>query len=208
MTNEKIAREIKKLSNQLFGTHYPLNPTNIIEDNVLMDKSVVLMNYVKIGRGTYLRRNAFVDDYSEIGRYCSIENDVIIGPSEHPLTNFSTHPISYDVENYQEKETKTIIGNDVWLGTRCIIKKGVKIGDGAVVASGAVVTKNVPPYAVVAGVPTKIIKYRFEPDIIKDLINLEWWNFPINQLQELKNLSIQDALKKLKEIQLDLDICE
>ncbi len=200
MGKEKIAREFKRLSNKLFGTHYALNSTNILEENVLLDKSVVLMSHVKIGRGTYLRRDVFVDDYTEIGRYCSIANDVIIAASEHPITNFSTHPISYDVENYPNKENKTIIGNDVWLGTRAIIKKGVKIGDGAVVAAGAIVTKNVPPYAVVAGVPTKIIKNRFDDEIIEELLELKWWDFPMDKLQDLKNLPIEEAIKKLKEI--------
>ena len=92
--------------------------------------------------------------------------------------------------------------------TRCIIKKGVTIGDGAVVASGAIVTKNVPPYAVVAGVPTKIIKYRFEPETIDELLKLQWWNFPIDKLQNLRNLPIEEALKKLKEIQTELYISE
>ena len=200
MNNEKIVREFKRLSNQLFGTHYPLNSTNTLEDNVLLDKSVVLMSHVKIGRGTYLRRDVFVDDYTEIGRYCSIANDVIIAASEHPITNFSTHPISYDVENYPGKETKTIIGNDVWLGTRAIIKKGIKIGDGAVVASGAVVTKDVPPYAIVAGIPSKIIKYRFNEDIIEKLLKIEWWNFPPEKLQNLKNLPIEEAVERLYKI--------
>ena len=204
MNNEKLAREFKRLSNQLFGTNYPLNSTNTLEDNVLLDKSVVLMSHIKIGRGTYLRRDVFVDDYTEIGRYCSIANDVIIAASEHPVTNFSTHPISYDVENYPNKETKTIIGNDVWLGTRAIIKKGVKIGNGAVVASGAVVTKDVPPYAIVAGVPTKIIKYRFDEDTIKALLETEWWNFPLEKLQDMKNLPIEEALKKLQQIKKEL----
>lgn len=204
MNNEKLSREFKRISNQLFGTNYPLNSTNVIEDNVLLDKSVVLMSHVKIGRGTYLRRDVFVDDYVEIGRFCSIANDVIIGPSEHPVYNFSTHPISYDVENYPGKETKTIIGNDVWLGTRCIIKKGVTVGDGAVVASGAIVTKNVPPYAIVAGVPTKIIRYRFEEDIVDELLKLEWWNLPLDRLQGLKNLPIEEALQKLNAIKKEL----
>lgn len=204
MNNEKLSREIKRISNQLFGTNYALNSTNIIEDNVLLDKSVVLMSHVKIGRGTYLRRDVFVDDYVEIGRYCSIANDAIIGPSEHPIENFSTHPISYDVENYPGKETKTKIGNDVWIGTRAIIKKGVTIGDGAVVAAGAVVTKNVPPYAIVAGVPTKIIKYRFEPEIIQKLIELEWWMLPLDRLQDLKNLPIENAIEKLQSIKKEL----
>ncbi len=200
MKNSKLSREFKRLSNQLFGTHYPLNSTNEFEDNVLIDKSVVLMSNIKIGRGTYIRRDVFIDDYTEIGRYCSIANDVIIAPSEHPINNFSTHPISYDVENYPGKEIKTVIGNDVWLGTRAIIKKGVIIGDGAVVASGAIVTKNVPPYAVVAGVPTKIIKYRFEDDIIEELLKIQWWNFPLNKIENLKNLPIEEAIKHLKEI--------
>lgn len=204
MNKEKLAREFKRLSNQLFGTNYPLNSTNVLEDNVLLDKSVVLMSHVKIGRWTYLRRDVFVDDYTEIGRYCSIANDVIIAASEHPITNFSTHPISYDVENYPGKETKTIIGNDVWLGTRAIIKKGVKIGDGAVVASGAIVTKDVPPYAVVAGVPTKIIKYRFDDEIIEKLLDLQWWNFPFEKIHNLKNLPIEEALEKLQAIKKEM----
>lgn len=204
MNNEKFVREIKRLSNQMFGTKYPLNSTNTFEDNVLIDKSVVLMSHIKIGMGTYLRRDVFVDDYTEIGRYCSIANDVVIAASEHPLENFSTHPISYDVENYPGKETKTIIGNDVWLGTRCIIKKGVTIGDGAVVAANAVVTKNIPPYAVVAGVPTKIIKYRFEDDVIEKLLALEWWNFPPDKLTDMKNLPIEQAIQKFEEIKKSL----
>ncbi|MGN0014328.1 MAG: CatB-related O-acetyltransferase [Candidatus Gastranaerophilaceae bacterium] len=203
-TKEKLSREFKRLSNQLFGTKYPLNSTNTLEENVLLDKSVVLMSHIKIGYGTYLRRDVFVDDYTEIGRFCSIANDVVIAPSEHPLQNFSTHPISYDVENYPGKETKTIIGNDVWIGTRAIISKGVTVGDGAVIAANAVVTKNVPPYAVVAGVPTKIIKYRFEDDIIEKLLGLEWWNFPPEKLQNMKNIPIEEAVKKLEEIKASL----
>lgn len=201
---EKLSRELKRLSNKILGTHYPLNSTNELEDSVMLDKSVVLMSHIKIGRATYLRRDVFVDDYTEIGRYCSIANDVIIAASEHPITNFSTHPISYDVDNYPNKECKTIIGHDVWIGTRAIIKKGVTIGNGAVIAAGAVVTKNVPPYAVVAGVPTKIIKYRFEDEEIDELQKLEWWNFPIDSLSDMKNLSIKDAIAKLKEIKSNI----
>ena len=204
MNNEKLSREIKRISNKLFGTNYSLDSTNIIEDNVLIDKSVVMLGHIKIGRGTYIRRDVFIDDYVEIGRYCSIANDVVLGPSEHPFENFSTHPISYDVYNCPRGDRKTIIGNDVWIGTRAIIKKGVTIGDGAVVAAGAVVTKNVPPYAIVAGVPTKIIKYRFEPEIIQKLQELEWWKLPLDKLQDLKNLPIEDAIEKLQSIKKEL----
>lgn len=141
-----------------------------------------------------------MDDYTEIGKYCSIANDAVIGAREHPLEYFSTHPVSHDCVNYPGKEKKTIIGNDVWIGTRAFIKKGVTIGDGAVIAANAVVTKNIPPYAVAAGVPTKIVKYRFEDEIIEELLKLQWWNFPHNKLQNLQNLPIEEALQKLKEI--------
>ena len=202
--SEKLKREIKRLSNKLFGTAYPLNASNCYEEDVLIDKSVVLMSNIKIGRGTYLRKNIFIDDYTEIGRYCSIANDVVIAASEHPIHNFSTHPISYDVLNYPGKETKTIIGHDVWIGTKAIIKKGVTIGNGAVIASGAIVTKDVEPYAIVGGVPAKLIKYRFDKETADELQSTEWWNFPEEKLKGLKNIDIHQAIKRLKAIKENL----
>ena len=201
---EKLKRELKRLSNKIFGTQYPLNSSNFYEEDVLIDKSVVLMSNIKIGRGTYLRKNIFVDDYTEIGRYCSIANDAVIAPSEHPIHNFSTHPVSYDVLNYPGKETKTIIGHDVWIGTKAIIKKGVTVGNGAVIASGAIVTKDVEPYAIVGGIPAKIIKYRFDKEIIDELQKIEWWNFPADKLKGLKNIDIHQAIKRLKAIKEQL----
>ena len=79
---------------------------------------------------------------------------------------------------------RTVIGNDVWIGKRAIIKAGVKIGDGAVVGAGAVVTKDVPPYAIVAGVPAKIIKYRFDEDTIAQLLKTKWWNLSDEELEK------------------------
>ncbi len=78
----------------------------------------------------------------------------------------------------EEKDAqKTIIGNDVWIGDSVLIKSGVKVDDGSVIGTGAIVLKNVPPYAIVAGVPAKIIRYRFTPEIIEKLLALKWWDY-------------------------------
>ena len=143
--------------------------------------------------------NMFVEEISkiihtEIGNFCSIASDVNIGLEEHTLQNISTSPIFTEVDNatgysWIKKNhfipfKRTYIGNDVWIGFRASIKSGVKIGNGAVIATGAVVTKDVPPYAIVGGVPAKIIRYRFSEEIINELQKTEWWNLPDNIIIE------------------------
>lgn len=128
----------------------------------------------------------------EIGSFCSISDEVIIGGAEHPMAWVSTSPVFQNVKHSGPRRKfakfdfegikRTTIGNDVWIGKRAFIKAGVKIGNGAVVASCAVVTKDVPPYAVVAGVPAKIIKYRFDEDTIKQLNESCWWDLPDEEL--------------------------
>ena len=83
------------------------------------------------------------------------------------------------VKPFEEESGMTEIGNDVWIGDRTVIMSGVKIGDGAIVAAGAVVTKDVPPYAVVGGVPARVIKYRFDEATIRRLLDLQWWKYDI-----------------------------
>lgn len=140
-----------------------------------------LINHSIIGDYTYIGQNSRFQN-TKIGNYCSVASDVICGLGNHPLDLFSTSPIFYRVNNtfklkIVEKdldfsEYKSInIGHDVWIGTRAIILDGVNIGNGAVIAAGALVTKDVPPYAIVAGVPSKVIKYRN----VKEYM-YEWWN--------------------------------
>ena len=122
-----------------------------------------------IGRYSYLGRGSSLI-YAEVGQFCSIAGNTIVGPGIHPLNNLSTSPIftekingtchSWTDRTPQYPYKKVFIGNDVWIGLRVIIMGGVHIGDGAVIAAGTIVTKDVPPYAVVGGIPARILKYR------------------------------------------------
>lgn len=138
-----------------------------------VDEETMLGSYNYVGRYTTISA-------SSIGNYCSIADNVTIGPGEHPLDKVSTNctmlikcgiPV-----NLIEKDV--IIENDVWIGTNAVILRGVKIGTGAVVAANAVVTKDVPEYAIVAGVPARILRYRIEKNEAIKLIDSKWWELP------------------------------
>lgn len=130
---------------------------------------------------------------AEIGSFCSIANNVIIGGAAHPINWVSTSPVFYSgrdsvkmkfSEFERDEDKKTYIGHDVWIGNYSLIKQGVHIGTGAVVGMGSVVTKDVPPYAIVAGNPAKIIRYRFEDDIVNRLATSKWWEMSDEELRK------------------------
>ncbi|QNU23475.1 CatB-related O-acetyltransferase [Geobacillus zalihae] len=178
--------------------HKRVSLFSFIDDNTILDKYVVVTRFcklrnTKIGSYSYVGSNTQIINCT-IGRYCSIGPSVKIGLGKHPTDYFSTSPIFYTPRNifnlklvkmstYREYEDIEI-GNDVWIGANSIILDGIKIGNGAIVAAGAVVTKDVPDYAIVGGVPAKIIKYRFEQEIINQLKDLKWWDLDIETLVE------------------------
>lgn len=143
-----------------------------------------------IGYASYISNNSFIKN-TVIGRYTCIANDVMTVAGNHPTSFVSTHPAFYSLaqkpsyvkrskfEDFKylnsEKKISIEIGNDVWIGARATILEGVNIGDGVVVAAGAVVTKDIPPYAIVGGVPARIIRYRFDEEIIQNLLRMKWW---------------------------------
>lgn len=137
-----------------------------------------------MGRYSYSGYDCWIIN-ADIGAFCSISDSVYIGGREHPMKWVSTSPVFEHGDSNGAPDSfvkfgvpeikRTIIGNDVWIGHGAIIKAGISIGDGAVVGAGAVVTKDVPPYAVVGGCPARIIRYRFDSDLIKQLLETHWW---------------------------------
>ena len=156
-----------------------------------------IINNSEVNSYTYLGKNCLVQNTS-IGKFCSIANDVCIGLGKHPTNLFSTSTLFYRKintlkinlieEDYNFAEHENIyIGHDVWIGFRAIILDGVTIGHGAIIASNAVVTKDVPPYAIVGGVPAKIIKYRFDEKKINHLLYSKWWDKDLNEIKSILN---------------------
>lgn len=127
--------------------------------------------------------------YSEIGKFCSIASHVRINPGNHPMQRVTQHHLTYrrvqygfgdrdDDEIFAWREAaRCRIGHDVWIGHGATIMPGVSIGHGAVVGAGAVVTKPVAPYEIVGGVPAHRIRFRFEPDVIRQLLAIAWWHW-------------------------------
>lgn len=148
---------------------------------------------------------------TEIGSFCSIANNVKIGGARHPIEWVSTSPVFYYGRDSvrkkfstfaREKDKHTIIGNDVWIGANAIVIQGVKIGNGSVIGAGAVVTKDVGDYEIVAGNPAHLIRKRFDEETIEELLDSEWWNQPDDIIQGCVQYvrEPQVFLSKLKEL--------
>lgn len=99
-------------------------------------------------------------DNARIGHFVSIGHGALIGPDNHPLDRLSTHPLFFDVHADCHLLPPAVVGHDVWIGANSVIMHGVSVGHGAVIASGAIVTRDVEPYAIVGGVPARVLKYR------------------------------------------------
>jgi len=127
--------------------------------------------------------------YSTIGKFCSIASHVRINPGNHPMDRVTQHHLTYRRVRYQLADTNdqrvfnwrrahwVTIGNDVWIGHSATIMAGVSIGNGAVIGAGSVVTKDVAPYTIVAGVPAKPIRKRFSDELIKEITDSRWWDW-------------------------------
>lgn len=185
-----VLAEIKRhqLKKRAGDENFSIGLFTSVQDSII-GKCVRLGEYVTIVQSR-------IDDFSyvnsssklvnvKVGKFCSIGSEVLMGIGRHPTDLVSTHPAFYATgkafktfsdENYFEEYSDIIIGHDVWIGSRVIIMGGVRIGNGAIVAAGAVVTKDVEAYSIVGGVPARHIRYRIHKDKINALQKTEWWN--------------------------------
>ena len=139
------------------------------------------------------------------GAYCSLASNIrIIIDGNHRTDTFTTYPFARlfpeaGANNYGKGVP--VIGNDVWISDDVTIHSGVTLGDGCVVAGQSVVTRSVPPYAVVAGNPARVVKYRFDPETIAALLEVKWWNLPDDFIRTLVPISadVQEVIRRCRD---------
>lgn len=210
----KLLRYLKSVLSPKHFTHKYVSLTAIWDEQTRFDKTSALRMHsrcyrVQLGRYSAVGvssnvHNAIIGNFSVIARNC----DIGLGP--HPTDYLTCHSIFYKNDpwgfhpewvapiEFEDDGRITIIGNDVWIGAKSTVMDGIRIGDGAIVAAGSVVTKDVPPYSVVGGAPAKLIKYRFPQEIIDRLLEIKWWNLPDEEITKVidlfhkRNVTIDD----------------
>lgn len=198
----EIEKQLKGDYNLEEGKHYCILFCPTPDEST---RNTRLINGVQVGKYSYGYERlckSYPDLLKSIGAFCSINNTVEIAGPNHPAQYISTHPFFYNRQIHGEElvppllendealadvvgnNDKIIIGHDVWIGKGALLLPSIKIGNGAIIGTGAVVTKDVPNYAIVAGVPAKVIRYRFKETEIEQLNAIEWWDWTDEQIRE------------------------
>lgn len=171
------------------------------KDNFTIPANCFNRRRVSVGKGTYgeicVHHFGNEEERLIIGNYCSIAPQVqfLLG-GEHPMTRFSTYPFGqkyFNEKNESVTKGPIVVDDDVWIGFGATILSGVHVGKGAVIASGALVTKDVPPYGIVGGIPARFMRYRFEEDIRNKLLQIDFEKLDIKQMEKSKNQILSDV---------------
>ncbi|MFI4954552.1 MAG: CatB-related O-acetyltransferase [Gammaproteobacteria bacterium] len=183
-----------------------------LEAPLTLGKIKIKAKNLSIGAHTYIRNGSELLAVDKIGRFCSIGKNVVLGleAKGHPLDWLSTHPFQFDDKHlisppsekvsYATPIPPTLIGHDVWIGQQAMIMHGLNIGNGAVIGAGAIVTRDIPPYAIAAGNPARVLKYRFSPEIISLLQEVAWWDLSSEILAHLNFSNIQECLAQFTDL--------
>lgn len=192
-----------------------LHPDSTFELPVCIQANLAHMNTINIGAFTGIYGGRI--GHCTIGRYCSIAPGVDIASDQHPIDWLSSSMVQYvpnlhgwgdwlnrngfnyvPPNNHFISNSPVHIGSDVWIGQGVFIKSGVHIGHGAIIAAHSVVINDIPPYAIAVGIPAKVKKFRFSDEIIKRLIEIEWWKYNIHYIEKIDFSNIENALSILE----------
>jgi acetyltransferase-like isoleucine patch superfamily enzyme len=175
-------------------------------ERIKFTEDVWVEEYASMPRKSFCSMGAYSYACSKLpnnlktGRFCSLAAGVRVMGPQHPIHRFTTSPLTYhdffpkvaqeqfgetlNIAGFDYMPEATVLGHDVWVGEHAVLKGGITVGNGAIIAANAVVTSDVPPYAIVAGIPARVIKYRFEKSIINRLQSIQWWNYKITDLPD------------------------
>ena len=181
------------------------NPNIIIGDYTYYDDPDDAENFER----NVLYHFPFIGDKLIIGKFCALARGVkfIMNGANHKLSGISTYPFQIFGNGWEKVMPQpgdlpykgdTIVGNDVWIGYEALIMPGVRIGNGAIVSSRSVVVSDVAPYSVVGGNPAKLIRHRFEPDVIAALEDIAWWDWPVEKITRHLDLIVGGDIEKLR----------
>lgn len=185
--------ELKHLMNGIGGIKRIIDIFESVRGVARENKDISKVRHSNIGKYSYGGLAAYNPRVESVGAFCSFASGVT-AVWNHPLNMVTQHDFIYEsticreIDNQRytmaDFNKKFIIGNDVWLGANVILTNGVRIGNGVRAAAGSVITKDVPDYAIVAGVPAKIIRFRFTEEQIEKLNKIRWWDWPIEKIRE------------------------
>jgi virginiamycin A acetyltransferase len=195
---------IKGVTRTVYLKNIINNPQIVVGDYTYYDDPEDVYNFEK----NVLYLFEFMADKLIIGKFCQIATGVrfIMNGSNHAMNGFSTYPFKVfgeawsDASMHVVSKGDTVIGNDVWIGNSVTIMQGIKIGDGAIIGTNSLVTKDVEPYTIVGGNPARVIRKRFADETIDFLLNLRWWDWPVDKITTHLKAITEGSIEAIKKI--------